>query len=89
MTLDDTQALYSRFLELSERFLDQPGVILGLELDGVTVNFKRACASRLGDPLMASALHDFLKAIAPQEIETLRSALEVVTEGARRHGLSP
>jgi hypothetical protein len=88
MPIADTPSLFDKFLDLARRYIAEPDIVAGLELDEIAGQLKQRAAGELADSELTALLHRFRRAIPHQETETLAALLGAIDERAAAHGLS-
>jgi hypothetical protein len=83
------QAKLQAFFRQAQVYLEQPGVLAGLELDELTVRARQAALTDLKDIPMGQTLERLLKAIRHADADQIRELTEAVAEMARPHGIEP
>lgn len=85
--LDDPQPLFDQFLPKARRYVESPGVMAALELDGICEKLYPLVARKLGDTALSNRIRDFGRGLPRKSESELRVLLEEIQELAGQHGL--
>jgi hypothetical protein len=80
-------AIYRRFLELCDAYVDNPDVLTALALDDALGQLKQATDSELCDEHLIGLLHDLRRIIPQREPAEFQRLLGAIRDRATEHGL--
>jgi hypothetical protein len=88
MSKQDIDALYRRFQELCDAYVENPDVLTGLALDDVVGQLKQAAVSQLIDRRMMGLLYDLRRVIPRREPAEFQRLLGEIRDRAIEHNLA-
>jgi len=88
MLAEDAQALFDQFVPKARAYVESPGVMAALELDGLCERLYPLVARKLGSTDLANHIRDFGRGLPRKGEEELRALLEEILVLADEQGLT-
>jgi hypothetical protein len=85
--LDDPRPLFDQFVPKARAYVESPGVMAALELDGICERLYPLVARKLGDTALSNRIRDFGRGLPRKGQEELRVLFEEILVLAEEKGL--
>ncbi len=89
MLADDLQASFDHFVRKAGAYVESPGMMAALELDGICERLYPLVARHLGDTGLANRVRDFGRGLPRKSPEELQALFDEILALARERGLAP